>query len=71
MKPSVTLRKAGWTAAFPHLVTGKRRQVVVESEEAGWILIKASSSRPRQSASRPSAPAQHKQHEGACPRASF
>lgn len=40
MEPTVTLRKAGWTAAFPHPVTGKRRQVVVESEEAGWILIK-------------------------------
>ena len=40
MTPTVTLRKAGWTAVFPHPKTGKRRQVVVESEEAGWILIK-------------------------------
>ena len=39
MKPTVTLRKAGWTAVFPHPETGNRRQVVVESEEAGWILI--------------------------------
>ena len=40
MKPTVTLRKQGWTAVFPHPKTGKRRQVVVESEEAGWLLIK-------------------------------
>jgi len=40
MTPTVTLRKAGWTAVYPHPTTGKRRQVVVESEEAGWILIK-------------------------------
>ena len=40
MQPTVTLRKAGWTAVFPHPKTGKRRQVVVESEEAGWVLIK-------------------------------
>ena len=39
MTPTVTLRKAGWTAVFPHPVTGKRRQVVVASEEAGWQLI--------------------------------
>ena len=40
MQPTVTLRKAGWTACYAHPKTGKRRQVVVESEEAGWILIK-------------------------------
>ena len=40
MQTTVTLRKQGWTAVFPHPKTGKRRQVVVESEEAGWILIK-------------------------------
>jgi len=40
MTPTVTLRKAGWTAVFPHPETGKRRQVVVESEEAGWQLIR-------------------------------
>ena len=39
MTPTVTLRKAGWTAAFPHPETGKRRQVVVESEQEGWDLI--------------------------------
>ena len=40
MKPTVTLRKQGWTAVYPNPTTGRRRQVVVESEEAGWILIK-------------------------------
>ena len=40
MQPTVTLRKQGWTAVYPHPKTGRRRQVPVESEEAGWILIK-------------------------------
>ena len=39
MTPTVTLRKAGWTACYAHPVTGKRRQVVVESESDGWQLI--------------------------------
>jgi len=39
MADRVTLRKAGWTADFTSPLTGKRRQVVVESEDAGWALI--------------------------------
>ena len=67
MKPSVTLRKAGWTAAFPHPVTGKRRQVVVESEEAGWILIKREqlqAEAEREQAIRTGQKPAPKQHEG-------
>ena len=41
MADRVTLRKQGWTADFVSPATGKRRQVVVESEEAGWALIQA------------------------------
>ena len=44
MADRVTLRKAGWTADFINPTTGKRRQVVVESEEAGWALIQQESS---------------------------
>ena len=39
MADRVTLRKQGWTADFISPLTGKRRQVVVESEDAGWALI--------------------------------
>ena len=39
MSDRVTLRKQGWTADFISPTTGKRRQVAVESEDAGWALI--------------------------------
>ena len=39
MTDRVTLRKQGWTADWISPLTGKRRQVVVESEDAGWALI--------------------------------
>ena len=39
MADRVTLRKQGWTADYISPTTGKRRQVVVESEDAGWALI--------------------------------
>ena len=39
MADRVTLRKQGWTADYISPITGKRRQVVVESEDAGWALI--------------------------------
>ena len=39
MADRVTLRKQGWTADYVSPTTGKRRQVVVESEDAGWALI--------------------------------
>jgi integrase len=39
MADRVTLRKQGWTADYISPLTGKRRQVVVESEDAGWALI--------------------------------
>ena len=39
MADRVTLRKQGWTADWISPLTGKRRQVVVESEDAGWALI--------------------------------
>ena len=39
MADRVTFRKAGWTADYVSPTTGKRRQVVVESEDAGWALI--------------------------------
>lgn len=39
MANRVTLRKAGWTADWINPATNKRRQVVVDSEEAGWALI--------------------------------
>ena len=41
MTDRVTLRKQGWTADFISTATGKRRQLVVESEDAGWALIQA------------------------------